>query len=105
MRKRIIFDISEEMLENWFVTAMEGGSNYWIDKISEYCPDKIAIEGYSVAIEVEGMGRYELTKEKLLEGLKTCPSGVAQRLMDESYDADDADILLQQALFSEVVFG
>ena len=44
---------------------------------------------------------YDLIKEKL----PGCPESNVQNILNEEYDAEDCDILLQHILFGEIVYG
>jgi hypothetical protein len=130
---QIIVDIDDEFISDIMCTMFEGGSNYWIhhirisnpsgDKPSEIPKSTWASNaingGGSVYVYLDdGEGAKILNKDRLLSGLKmwalTHPCNVS--LMNEvgkrfpsidagDIDADQADCILQYALFQELVYG
>ncbi len=110
--------------------GMEGGINYWA-RIKEYVrPDTMVFRfdekqvykhidyamnpGGSVNLEiidgydVKGKTQFNLTYKKLLTGLKVMqkeyPRHWANFIRDTG-DAETGDVLIQCALFGEIVFG
>ena len=103
------------------ITAFEGGSNYWLRKAQlvdstnqpverPWYADEALYEA-DFNIRLEEHGDYDalyLTRNRLIRGqkiLKTEFPWVWERLVDESYDAEDADTFLQFCLFGELVYG
>jgi len=111
-------EFTNENINDLMVTALEGGINYWCDKvviISEpedakinYASDIISAGGTLELHDAESNDRWELTLEKILKGIKWyCEkNGItdADDLIDD-HDADTADSIIQYALFDEIVFG
>jgi len=122
--------IERQVLEDIFVTALEGGSNYWyylsedaIKLIRDVVPKsedpylstailKAIEKGVEVPIndaedEEEVLGTISLkTMQERLQKLSR--SGNSDALMahiNEEGDADSADIVFQYLAFGEVVFG
>jgi len=124
-------EIKPEEINDLVVTALEGGINYWCrkavmklahpnnpdnkywgiapefeDKIV-YASDLIGYNGVLVLYDAESSDNWELTLENMLKGIQMhCTNkkiSVAELLDD--YDADDADAIVQYALFNEIVFG
>ena len=111
-----------EFYEDVLVTALEGGSNYWIDHMQigvsrpRGIPNSIWVSdavnaGKTVLIFADGAG-YGLTKAKLVEGLslwvKNHPKSVLivdGEIDAGQIDAGDADAILQYALFGKLVYG
>jgi len=119
-------ELDDQFFENMIVTAFEGGSNYWVDRVTINHPDGQKPKGEPVStwaaaalnkggtvvvfIQEEGDAHdsppVTMTKEMLVSGVQMwlnnhkTPSEAI-----EDYDADDADAVLQYALFKEVVFG
>lgn len=106
--------VTAEAIENVVVTALECQSCYWvgIDNTTpewENEPDDIPVSQYATQLLLEGKSvtlydiedeseTWELTLQKLLKGF-----GLA---MTQSYDIEDeADAVLQFALFGEIVYG
>jgi hypothetical protein len=109
--------ISEEDLADLMVAALEGGINYWagqctvVEKVEgkEYSSDVVAYGG-SVLISNADDERetWTLTTSKLIKGvvyaMKHYEYESAEDLMD-SHDAETADVIVQFALFDEIVYG
>ena len=120
-----------EFLQGVFITAMEGGVNYWAD-VTDYSPDGMWEEPrggrlvdppdptkfYALLIDMED------EDEEFLVNINTIAKGFglvkdpdvrirdrkrlleAYREMDAGYiDAGDADSIVQLGLFGEIVFG
>ena len=112
------FEISNEDITNLMVCALEGGINYWCGKAEvtvqpiedwNYASDVIALTNGVITLhDAESDDKWELTKEKFLKGLvKTMEWGDykdVEELMD-AHDAEVADVLIQYAIFDEIVFG
>lgn len=123
--------ISREVLEDIFVTALEGGSNYWyflsdkaVSKIRKAIPKEEdpylstailkAILDHNVSIPIN-----DVEDEEEVVGVisKATMEARLQLLMDseqkwaldahikEEGDADSADIVLQYLAMGEVVYG
>ena len=107
--------ISDEDLTYLMVAALEGGINYWCDKVrivsdpaeKEIASDVIA-GGGTIKLWFDGCDADPiLTKEKLLKGVAWyCQENkiLAEEMM-EDHDADTADQIIQFAMFDEIVFG
>lgn len=128
MNLEITKTIDDQVLENIFVTALEGGSNYWFDlsrkdiiSISKAQPD----EPFSIALfnEVMYNGRKvqvldyednddvigELSLESVKQGLeKIMNSGDDWALnneINEMGDASSSDVVFQYMCLGEAVYG
>lgn len=108
------------MLADLIVTAFEGGSNHWLnsaERVSLHTTSKIP--WYSDAAFYQGDWHITLRVDDEPEPYHLDPRAVreawdhlradfpdrAQSILDESYDADDADVFLQLAVFNDVVYG
>lgn len=127
---KIEFEIDDSVLEDVFVTAIEGGSNYWyllsddavrlirkaVPKEEESCLSiatfKAVMKGVEVPIhdafdEEEQVGLISL--ETMAERLsKLATSGERHHLLahiEENGDADSADVVFQYLALGEVVYG
>lgn len=119
------FDISEEQMADLLVTAFEGGINYWCGKVEITAMPKktspegnfnnisasdIVSKGGTVALhDIEDPDEVNwLTRDKMLVGIsKTMDWGkfaTVEDLMD-NHDAETADVIVQYAVFNEIVFG
>jgi len=119
-------EIKPEDINDFVSTALEGGINYWcgkalkkrnadgsyfgiakedVDNI-EYASDLIGYNGVLTLCDAESSDKWELTLENMLKGIQMhCTNrkiSVAELL--EDYDADDADCIVQYALFDKLVF-
>jgi Cft2 family RNA processing exonuclease len=114
-------------IEDLFVTALEGGSNYWYyiknipkeikyqvkqlkqplaDAIAKHVIDGGYIQFFDVEDENELLGTVDM--DKLLEAislLKKDYPDTWNNILDEDCDADCADIFLQLAVMGDIVFG
>ncbi len=107
---------------NVLVAAIEGGSNYWMEKfkfVKTSTPQEGEIaydygltafkngQAHVVITEIDGES-HELTRKKFIEVMNDdWFHGAYESLADfhSSHDAEDADRILQQALFGEVIYG
>lgn len=121
-------DTYTQRIEDLFVTALEGGSNYWalfdinlsnsqrqemkaIGSLSEYLFDQVMNHGQSYLVydledEEELLG--EINKANLKRGYKLLKEDYEEDFADVvqgSYDANTADIFLQLAVIGELTFG
>jgi hypothetical protein len=121
--------IKYEMFEDWIVTAIEGGSNYWYliqDKaipksiIEKYEEEKLPFSIlFSKAIWIdkatliihdieteEPLGQINMKSvKKALETICEHHENVFDALMKQEYDAEDADVFFQYAVMGELTFG
>jgi hypothetical protein len=124
----------ELLLHDLFTTALEGGIGYWSRCKAYHWATRDgapALDAYAVVVEVErdgepehriDLGTIKLGLQRLHDDLvtvggwddaKKAPSHdkfplsriTWANVMDETYDADDADAVVQAGLFGEVVYG
>jgi hypothetical protein len=133
MKVKIEHEISEETIADLMTAAIEGGSAYWCDEITQqsgakseegvawYSDPEIyrAKEGTFLTLQVvesepsseNSDGRFIINLEKMqkafnLMGEFGTPKGFHLRnLLEENWDAETADVFLQLATFGEVVYG
>jgi len=129
IRLKVTLDMTYEALESVFITALEGGSNYWYwlsdnsisrirEKVSveeDYCIStsimKAVLRGAAVPIfdrEDETNRLALLTEEWMISGLEKCAKEKPNLICDmlsENYDADTADQVFQYIVLHEIVFG
>jgi pectate lyase len=123
-------DLDNEFFEDIICTMFEGGSNYWIDHIefqsgkdkpkgtpvSTWIADVLNKGGTITIFIRESDEKIVLVKNMLIEGLDKWAMNYQDHVsvitengrctIDAgNIDADDADIILQFALFDDVVFG
>jgi hypothetical protein len=114
------FEISNQDIEDLLVTAFEGGINYWCDKviIKEYpesledknmlASDILAHGAVLTLCDAESSDKWDLTLDKFTQGLKMHLENTEYSSMEDlmdSYDANDADCIIQYAIFNELIFG
>jgi len=114
-------------IEDLFVTALEGGSNYWYyiknipkeikyqvkelkqplaDAIAKHVIDGGYIQFFDVEDENELLGTVDM--DKLLDAISLLKKNYPDtwnNILDEDCDADCADIFLQLAVMGDVTFG
>ena len=98
--------------------AFEGGSNYWISKVSNATPEidctyyseLVAVHDGKVTIEVDddwgACPQYTRTigREDVLRGLNLWATKCEGFAFD-NMDAEDYDCILQLAMWGELIFG
>lgn len=118
VRPEIEVNLSQQDIDDIMVCALEGGICYWCRKaevvgeyLGEYASDQISRGGALILHDAESAQTWELTLEKFLNGVKLyfeqgCHVQVEDNTIDTcDIDADDADCIVQFAVFGEVVFG
>lgn len=112
--------LTAEDIDDIMVSALEGGITYWCRKaevvgayLGEYASDQISRGGSLILYDAESSDKWELTREKFLNGFKTwyekgedIYGAVTGNLVDcGEIDGECADAIVQYALFGELVFG
>ena len=113
--------VTQEDIDDIMCTALEGGINYWCDKatvignyLSEFASEQIARGGTLKLHDAEDEKNYLLTRDGLLNGIKMAVEHGYYKSYgwcDGHYldtcnvDADVADVIVQLALFEDVVYG
>ncbi len=113
-------ELTVQMIDDLMVTALEGGINYWCRKAkitkfpenveegqSMTATEVLANGGELTLYDAESDDKWLLTREGFLKGLKMhCEANMSDLMeMYENHDADDADAIVQYAVFNEIVFG
>ena len=107
-------EVTDDHLDSILVGAFEGGSNYWIEGIKvakdDYKGKKYASEcvaaGGKLYIYCDGdQSAHLLTKECLINGLQTYLNESKHKNWPDGGDAQTDDLIIQYALFDEVVYG
>jgi hypothetical protein len=98
-----------------FITACEGGSNYWCESVKPMGTTGGRYERMLGGFEVveqepssQGIDRYRVSPDGIAKGAQDCANKypkVFTRIIEEQYDASDADVFLQCCTFGEVVYG
>ena len=105
-------NIRDEQIDCWLCGAFEGGSNYWCDGIRVKDNDYKGVKYASDCVSKGGaliVEDKEIDKQCILNALEKMPSlnysKAQKRLLDDSYDSGDCDILFQIAVFGDVIYG
>ena len=119
-------EISDELIEDILCTAFEGGITYWADNIScednkdmkkvggckhEYLTKTKKKDAVMYIHDISDEQKHPITKKSIIDALQKMDSPeykytkALSRILNEQYDADDADIVVQTACFGEVVYG
>jgi hypothetical protein len=112
------YEISSEEISDLMVGALEGGINYWCWRAEINDPDKydnetlasdvIGLGGSLTLYDTDSSDQWELTQEKFLKGVeKTMEWGEFESIEDmmECSDSETSDVLIQFAIFDEIVFA
>lgn len=112
--------VTQEDVDSIMCSALEGGINYWCCKAEvieetyygEYASEQISRGGSLRLYDSEDDETYVLTLEKLLNGIRlACKDGFGDGWFDGDtldccrMDANDADVIVQYALFRDMVFS
>ena len=114
---KVQIEITPQQICDLFITAVEGGSTYWCVKMRFYqnaaevsYQEASSFEGHSWCVEVwtddhgEGEDHHTIILDDFLRACEALPSRFLH-LINEDYDAEDADCLVQQAAFGDIVYG
>jgi len=122
VRPQIEVNLTQQDIDDIMVTALEGGINGWCRKaevvgrkyLGEYASDQISRGGSLMLYDAESSDKWELNLEKFLNGVKLWLQNNDDRygalgsdgtLDTREIDGEMADLIVQYALFGEVVFG
>lgn len=113
--------VTSQDIDDIMVSALEGGINYWCSEaevvgkyIGEYASDQISRGGTLILYDAESDDKWELNVDKMLNGIEMA---IKEKYYEDYYwynegeldacqiDAEVADVIVQLALFEEVVFG
>ena len=118
-------EISDELIEDILCSAFEGGITYWANNIS--CHDnedmkkvggwkheyltKTKLKNAKLIIHTDDGGEVAMSKKSIIDALQKMDTPeykytkALNRILNDGWDADDADIVVQTACFGEVVYG
>lgn len=98
--------VSAEDIENIINDALDHGSTYWVDDFKavrakgiKYDAEALTHGGYIMVHDLEAEKWHCLTLKKVLKGLGRFDRAIAD------YDGQDADAVLQLAIFGELIYG
>ena len=116
-----VITVKDEDLDDIMCAALEGGIVYWCncaevvgDYLGEYASEQISRGGVLKLHDAEDDAVYELTRDKLLNGIKLAyeKGGYSEynwcngiELDCCEIDAAVADCIIQYALFGDVIYG
>ncbi|MGQ7794456.1 hypothetical protein ACUN0C_18780 [Faunimonas sp. B44] len=106
--------LNKQEVADLMITAIEGGSTYWLESCylqvgtttekPWYADPDLYRQDFTLRLEFDGEVDV-LTKNKLEKAEGLMPRERLGRVLCGEYDAEDADVFLQLALFGEVVYG
>lgn len=114
------FDVTDRLISDLLCLAFEGGSSYWAEFVeqivrpggteTEFNSDALAAGNtLRVYYDDEGnMNSLPLTNEDMAEAIGLAALNrprVWLDIINDNMDADTGDIILQLALFGEVIYG
>ena len=131
IKVNVTVDVSREVLESIFITAIEGASNYWyylgkesIEAINNVCPKAsgmalserlfAAVYDYGAKVPIfdiedtEGEPIGILDKENFKERLELCAREALwalQEEIDERGDAGSSDVVFQYLVLNDFIYG
>lgn len=115
-------EITDQMIEDLIVTAFEGGSNYWMEwEVSSKRKDvkwdsnnyakqivdgDIELDIFDVEDDGDLLGKLnmECIKTGLIKMGESYPVALFN-IINESWDANDADIFMQLVVLGDIVYG
>lgn len=108
----ITVQITNQFLLDLMCTAVEGGINYWAGVVDTVRDDDLNYLSVSI-VDLENMGDYGgdvpsriVTPDLMLAGLQAFLNEYPDRVsILEDHDAEDADCVMQMAVFGELVYG
>lgn len=115
--------VTQEDIDDIMAGALEGGINYWCSKaevvgdyLGEYASEQISRGGQLLLHDMEEDKTYTLDKNKFLSGLmmyleKPHPYDILEEIDNKlridtcNADATVCDMIIQYALFDDVIYG
>jgi hypothetical protein len=110
-------ELNEGMIHNNLVSAIEGGSNYWAEiSVGKHEPGWanyftatfLVIEESDETKGALHGKKYRLNRDKIRSGLKVLATKYPHHFYDilkEDGDTTTGDVLVQCALFGDIVYG
>lgn len=105
--------LTQQDIDDLITTALEGGINHWCDKVTLLTPMPEGAEWLSEAVSRGGMltlhydggNSVNIDLGLVLNGIKLWMERFSKGYGIQSADANDADNIVQLAVFGEVVYG
>lgn len=118
VRPSIEVNLTEKDIDDIMATALEGGVNAWCRKaevvgkyLGEYASEQISRGGSLLLYDAESPKKWKLTLGNFLVGIKLyfeqgCHVSIEDNKIDPcDFDAGDADVIIQFALFGKQIFS
>ena len=118
IKPQIEVTLTQQDIDDIMTTALEGGITGWCNQVEvvgeqlgRSASEQISKGRSLILYDMESSDKWELTLKKFLNGVKLyfedgCHVQVNDGSIDTGdIDANDADCIIQLALFGEVVFG
>ncbi|MCA9325962.1 hypothetical protein KDA23_07970 [Candidatus Saccharibacteria bacterium] len=102
-------EVTQEQIDDVVCTALEGGITYWCNRAkvkdddyrgTEWAHEVVTRGGTLVLHDAEEEIDHELNLQNLMKGFS-----LTKGFDFEDYDAGDADQVIQNAIFGEVIYG
>lgn len=105
-------EVPDQTIVDLFITACEGGSNYWCAKVTptvkvESDPYVDMLQGFT-ATDRETGRVIKVSPEQIQMGLARMAEQYPhhfQDMVNDNHDAVTADVLLQMCVFGELIYG
>lgn len=102
--------IDDGLIMDVLLCGFEGGISYWASAVKPTSPDKSVNVTDGFIIEWKDFGddkplSYTVTNNRIRQALTKMPMEHFNDIINENYDATTADVLIQIAVFKDVVFG
>ena len=97
-------EITEQNVQDIVITALEGGINYWADFADVSLIDMHYPLPFTITVEGKN---FVLTDVSIRFGIEKEANRRGRAIWEflENHDADDADCVVQWALFNDLVYG
>ena len=103
-------EVGKSHLVDQFITACEGGSNYWCKSVTPKGKGdayEAMMNGFE-AIELESGKKHLVTRAMIQKGLKLMATSYSyhfSNMMTDDGDAETGDVFLQLCVFGELIYG
>lgn len=114
-------NVTQQDIDDIMATALEGGITYWCNKatvvgdyLGEYASEQISRGGTLILHDAEEDYEYVLNIDNFLEGLQQAIEDhwfedyewyIGNELDTCNVDAEVADVIIQLALFGDIIYG
>ena len=104
-------DVTEDTIIDMFITACEGGSNYWCKELTPLGKSKDAyramLKGFTLVDLIDGR-KYTVSEQRIEKAITKMALQEPRHFRDmvaEEGDACTADVFLQLCVFDKVIYG